>query len=295
MGSNPLVLSVLVPVLIWAMWTDLMRREIPNGASIAAAAAIVAGAFLTGSIGQIAWESALLILIVGFILSAFMGVIGAGDVKLLAALSLGFPGALISRSIPAGSAIEPSALVFRDDPEFLSAVLEPGMRAFTIEVDAVTGGAGLLRPGNRVDVILASQTDPKKARGTIRTYDVAQTLLTNMRVIAVDRTIEPVGFSASKEPQDPKAQRAAAAQTSPSRKGTVTLEVTPKDAEVLTVARSAGQLSLTLCDASGEAPRTTGSRRAVTAIRDIVPVKTEAAEVQEVKTYYGASTEPPQM
>ncbi len=205
------------------------------------------------------------------------------------------PGALISRSIPAGSAIEPSALVFRDDPEFLSAVLEPGMRAFTIEVDAVTGGAGLLRPGNRVDVILASQTDPKKARGTIRTYDVAQTLLTNMRVIAVDRTIEPVGFSASKEPQDPKAQRAAAAQTSPSRKGTVTLEVTPKDAEVLTVARSAGQLSLTLCDASGEAPRTTGSRRAVTAIRDIVPVKTEAAEVQEVKTYYGASTEPPQM
>lgn len=95
MESNPLVLSVLVPVLIWAMWTDLMRREIPNGASIAAAAAIVAGAFLTGSIGQIAWESALLILIVGFILSAFMGVIGAGDVKLLAALSLGFPGATL--------------------------------------------------------------------------------------------------------------------------------------------------------------------------------------------------------
>lgn len=205
-------------------------------------------------------------------------------------------GALISRAIPAGTALLQNDFVRRDDPEFLSAVLEPGMRAFTIEVDAVTGGAGLLRPGNRVDVILASQTDPKKARGTIRTYDVAQTLLTNMRVIAVDRSIEPTGFVPAAAPQDPKAARTAASSSSLPRKGTVTLQVTPKDAEILTVARSAGQLSLTLCDAAGDEARTEGVRpKRVTAIRDIVPVKAEASGTQEVKTFYGSSTEPPQM
>lgn len=205
-------------------------------------------------------------------------------------------GALISRAIPAGTALLDRDFVRRDDPEFLSAVLEPGMRAFTIEVDAVTGGAGLLRPGNRVDVILASQTDPKKARGTIRTYDVAQTLLTNMRVIAVDRSIEPTGFAPAAAPQDPKAARTNAASTAMSRKGTVTLQVSPKDAEILTVARSAGQLSLTLCDAAGDPSRTGSARtKSVTAIRDIVPVKAETAGVQEVKTFYGSSTEPPQM
>ena len=69
------------------------------------------------------------------------------------------------------------------------------MRAFTIEVDMVTGGAGLLRPGNRVDVILAAQTDPQKSRAfaSQKNFDVARTLLHNLRVIAVDHTIETQG------------------------------------------------------------------------------------------------------
>lgn len=74
------------------MWTDLIRREISNAACVLAALAAIALAAGTGGIESPAWGSALLILICGFILSAFFGVIGAGDVKLLAAVALGFPG-----------------------------------------------------------------------------------------------------------------------------------------------------------------------------------------------------------
>lgn len=95
MESNPGALCaflVLGAVLIRAMWTDLMRREISNAACVAAAISAAAYAAGTGGMGAPAWESALLILVCGFILSAFFGVIGAGDVKLLAAVALGFPG-----------------------------------------------------------------------------------------------------------------------------------------------------------------------------------------------------------
>ena len=199
-------------------------------------------------------------------------------------------GALVLKPIKAGEVISPSTLLARTDPEFVAAVLAPGMRAFTIEVDMVTGGAGLLRPGNRVDVILAAQTDPQKSRAfaSQKNFDVARTLLHNLRVIAVDHTIEPKGFGA-----DPQSSTPA----NINRKGTVTLEVTPKDVELLTVARSNGQLSLSLRNSqSGEAVQTGLPEKELTKLAEIIPsrsVKTPQAAVK-VKTFYGSSTEPPQ-
>lgn len=201
-------------------------------------------------------------------------------------------GALVVKPIQKGAALQTGEFLSRDEPEFLAAVLEPGMRAFTIEVDSVTGGAGLLRPGNRVDVILASQTDPKKSRAVaLKTFDVAQTLLTNLRVIAVDRTIEPRGFGV-----DPKAADAKrVASSSFNRKGTVTLEVTPKDVEVLTVARSNGQLSLSLRDAKAQTVETDGTSRSITQMKEILPQQVVSGSAPvAIKTFYGSSTEPPQ-
>ena len=40
------------------------------------------------------------------------------------------------------------------DHGFLAAVLAAGMRAVTVGVDATTGAAGLIWPGDRVDLIL---------------------------------------------------------------------------------------------------------------------------------------------
>lgn len=207
-------------------------------------------------------------------------------------------GSLVVKPVKAGEVIGHAALLARTDPEFLAAVLAPGMRAFTIEVDAVTGGAGLLRPGNRVDVILAAQTDPQKGRTFTgpKNFDVARTLLENLRVIAVDRTIEPKGFGGDPANADPRAAARPAQPQNVNRKGTVTLEVTPKDVELLTVARSNGQLSLSLRNSqAGEAPAALSAHE-LTKLAEVIPprpVQKEGAAV-EVKTFYGASTEPPQ-
>ena len=68
---------------------------------------------------------------------------------------------------------------------FLSAVLCPGTRAVSIGVDQVSGVAGLIWPGDQVDVILTQEFTPAD-RGRIVT---SETILTDVRVIAVDQDI----------------------------------------------------------------------------------------------------------
>ncbi|MDO4937891.1 MAG: Flp pilus assembly protein CpaB [Sutterellaceae bacterium] len=194
-------------------------------------------------------------------------------------------GALLKRQLKAGETLQADELILRDDPEFLSAVLRSGMRAFTIQVDNVTGGAGLLRPGNRVDVILSGKFGIG-APGT-QAFRSAQTLLTNVRVIAVDKTIDARGFRTAEETQ--KGQRPVAGT-----KGTVTLEVTPKAAEILTVARNAGELSLSLRNlADSQEPTAVASNSGVTTVAEIVPIPVPKVvpKAPEIKTYYGAESQ----
>ena len=73
------------------------------------------------------------------------------------------------------------------DHGFLAAVLKQGMRAVTVGVDAVSGTAGLIWPGDRVDVILTqSMDDPKLPPGR---RVAAETVLQDARVIAIDQVL----------------------------------------------------------------------------------------------------------
>jgi pilus assembly protein CpaB len=87
--------------------------------------------------------------------------------------------------------IEPGQPILRDDVVrpgergFLAAVLSPGARAATIAVDAVSGTAGLIWPGDRVDVILTQKLDDNTA--PIGRRVVGETVIQNARVIAVDQ------------------------------------------------------------------------------------------------------------
>src|SRR5512143_302237 len=101
----------------------------------------------------------------------------------------------------------------------LAALVSERMRAVTVRVDDVIGVAGFLLPGNRVDV-LAARTDTNR-RAT------AETILRDIRVLAVDQT-------AATEKNEPVIVRA------------VTLEVNPKQAEVLIKAKEEGSIQLTL-------------------------------------------------
>ena len=69
-------------------------------------------------------------------------------------------------SLGEGQPILPADVVHPGDHGFLAAVLAPDMRAVTVAVDAVSGTAGLIWPGDRVDLILTqSMDDPTLAAG----------------------------------------------------------------------------------------------------------------------------------
>jgi pilus assembly protein CpaB len=129
----------------------------------------------------------------------------------------------------AGEPIRRGSIVRPGDRDFLQVVLTPGARAIAIPV--TTGGAstGLLYPGDRVDVIL---TQNFKGEGTtITRRSVSETVVENLRVLAIDAL-------------DGK-------PTSGNFGRTVTLEVTPEQAEKVNVATELGKLSLTLRSVSG--------------------------------------------
>jgi pilus assembly protein CpaB len=139
-------------------------------------------------------------------------------------------GALVRRYIDPGMPITREDVIRVRDRGFLAAVLEPGMRAVSISVDAASGVAGLIWPGDRVDVIL---TQDLEAGASIGWRIAGETVLRDIRVIAVDQDI-----AQGAEP--------SAASKSGRVPSTVTLQVTPEDADKVAVAQHLGHLSLSV-------------------------------------------------
>ncbi len=141
-----------------------------------------------------------------------------------------FTGSVVRHGIVAGEPIVASKLVRSGERGFLAAVLTPGNRAASVSVNAVSGNAGLIFPGDRVDVILTQQLDvDESAPGR---HTVGETILRDARVIAVDQRVQDIA-------------RTGEDQTAPVAK-TVTLEVQPRGAETLAVAAELGTLTLSL-------------------------------------------------
>ena len=72
-------------------------------------------------------------------------------------------GAMVKRNLGAGEAIRSDDLMRPSDHGFMAAVLSPGMRAVTINVDAASGSSGLIWPGDRVDLILTQMNNDPEA------------------------------------------------------------------------------------------------------------------------------------
>jgi pilus assembly protein CpaB len=136
-------------------------------------------------------------------------------------------GSMIRRRLGAGEMLLPPDLLRPGDHGFLAAVLGSGMRAVTVGVDAISGTAGLIWPGDHVDVLLTHQIDDTSR--PIGRRVAAETVLTNVRVIAIDQQLV--------EGAAPGTENAKPATT-------VTLEVTSQDAERVSVATRLGRLSL---------------------------------------------------
>ena len=134
-----------------------------------------------------------------------------------------FDGAVARRAISKGEPITKNLLVRSNEGGFMSAVLDAGKRAVSIAVDSTTGNAGFIFPGDHVDLILTHSV----TNGNEPAVRASETFIEDVRVLAVDQMLNN---------PDNKAVLAK----------TVTLEVTPKQAEEINVAKDLGKISLSL-------------------------------------------------
>ena len=137
----------------------------------------------------------------------------------------------------AGEPIRESRLIKGAGSGYMAAILPSGMRAVSTDVTPETSAAGFILPNDHVDVILSRRDrEAEKAAGV--EVHTSETILTNVRVLAIDQTVEEKG-----------GQRTVIGKT-------VTLELTQRQAELLVMSRTMGQLSLALRSIvdSSEAP-----------------------------------------
>lgn len=120
------------------------------------------------------------------------------------------------------------------DQSFMSSILPPGKRAVATEIAADTSAGGFILPDDFVDVIMSSRTVSGQEEGII-----TETILENIRVLAIDQTIR----------EDEEGRLVQVGRTA-------TLELTPRQAEIITAAQQvADRLTLALRsvqDASAE-------------------------------------------
>lgn len=151
----------------------------------------------------------------------------AGAQEDTVAMRAGLVGAMLRRSLVANAPLLAPDVLRPGDHGFLAAVLAPGLRAASVAVDAVSGSAGLIWPGDHVDLILTQTLDNPALPAAHKI--AAETVLSDVRVIAIDQLLV----------------RGVAPATEQAGSGrTVTVEVTGLDAERIAVATRLGRLSL---------------------------------------------------
>jgi pilus assembly protein CpaB len=116
-----------------------------------------------------------------------------------------------------------------DGQSFMSSILPTGMRAIATQISADTSAGGFILPNDYVDVIMTRRNAQAGAAGGGDGF-ITETILKNIRVLAIDQTIQ--------EDEDGKKVKVGE---------TATLELTPQQAEIITVAQQmADRLTLAL-------------------------------------------------
>ncbi|WP_372706360.1 Flp pilus assembly protein CpaB [Brevundimonas sp.] len=165
-----------------------------------------------------------------------------------------YVGSVVREPILAGEPIVMRKIVRAGDSGYMAAYLEPGMRAMAIKVSVETAAGGFILPGDRVDVVLTRETNLNStgsSEGT-RSKFTSATVMQNIKVLAVDQS--------TRAGDDEQSVIGA----------TATLEVGPRDAEALALAKSEGELSLILrsyADTGGPSGRVSAGPRQTTAVR----------------------------
>ncbi|MDJ0512242.1 MAG: Flp pilus assembly protein CpaB [Methyloceanibacter sp.] len=122
-----------------------------------------------------------------------------------------------------GEPIKDQKLIKISEGGVMAAILPRGMRAVSTPIQEETAAGGFILPNDRVDVILSHE----QAVGR-KEQMVSEAVLRNVRVLAIGQALE-----------NEDGEKAVSGKTA-------TLELTPRQAEVLTLAQSIGEISLSL-------------------------------------------------
>jgi pilus assembly protein CpaB len=129
-------------------------------------------------------------------------------------------GGTVRQAMLSGEPVTTSKIVAPGSAGFMAAMLSPGTRAVSVKISAETGAGGFILPNDRVDVLMTSAGN--------RNEHFTRTVLTNVRVLAIDQSFREEGN-----------QRVAVGKTA-------TLELGPGQAEVLAQSDASGTVSLAL-------------------------------------------------
>jgi pilus assembly protein CpaB len=111
---------------------------------------------------------------------------------------------------------------------FMSSILPTGKRAVATQIAADTSAGGFILPNDYVDVIMTRRN--QSGNETAGEGFITETILKNIRVLAIDQAIQ----------EDEEGRKVKVGETA-------TLELTPQQAEIITVAQQmADRLTLAL-------------------------------------------------
>ena len=186
-------------------------------------------------------------------------------------------GAVTRIPLLAGMPLTDAGLIRPGQDGFLAAVLLPDRRALTITVNQETSHAGMIAPGDRVDVIFTMQVS-SDAPSQLNSF--SRTVLEDIRVVAVGQRIESVNYAEQEGSLTPQIGG-----------NTVTLEVRPPDADKLVLATTRGSLALALRPLGQTEP--VGWRTPVGLNRLLPPPATEppAPDPVRIQVFRGTSRE----
>jgi pilus assembly protein CpaB len=140
-------------------------------------------------------------------------------------------GAIARATFIAGEPIKEQKLIKVSEGGVMAAILPAGMRAISTPIREETAAGGFILPNDHVDVILS-----RAVKVGNKDDKVSETILRNIRVLAIGQTLEQQG--------DDKVATGK----------TATLELTPRQTEILALAQSLGEISLSLRSLADSTP-----------------------------------------
>jgi pilus assembly protein CpaB len=162
-------------------------------------------------------------------------------------------GAIVRTPFFTGEPIREAKVIHAKGAGFMAAILPSGMRAVSTEISPETGAGGFILPNDHVDVILTRRDKAAEKSSGVDVH-VSETILSNVRVLAIDQAIE-----------EKNGQKVVVGKTA-------TLELTPRQAETLALSRQLGTMSLalrSLVDSKPSGPNTDDSGKGRGAINTV--------------------------